>query len=942
MKFYRIISFLLLSLSLYAQQKGAAPLTPHSSSITPGATYAVVIGISDYQSPDIPDLRFADRDAEAFANFLRSSRGLGSSSLDAGHLKVLINTDATLAQVAMAFSWLMEVAQEGDEVIIYFSGHGDVESVSFLQPGFLLCWDAPPKVYMAGGAFSLQMLQTVISSLSLGNKADVVMIADACHSGKLSGSSIGGSRITGSNLAEKYANEIKILSCQPDEYSIEGEQWGGGRGAFSYHLVNGLYGMADKNTDLLVTLSEMDRYLEDHVTPEVAPISQVPVVYGNKTKGLAHVDVALLDNIRRGSANQPRVFSSVDSKGIEEEILAAVDTSIRQQYLAFKQYLKDRVFFQPTTGQPEDASATADNCADACYRKLIEEPSLERLHPAMRRNYAAALMESSQQFMNGFLSSDAAYCQQSVERREILLKTNIAYLERAIELLGSDHYMHATLQSYRFLSKGMLLVNGMDQRSTKMERGMESIENFRKALSYQPGMPLAWLEMSRTFGLVLQEYDSAQYYVQLAMDAVPGWVYAYTIMSRIEYSRSDYEKAIHWLDKAALIDSSSITLLLEYGTFYMNTNGDPKLIIHYLEKAVDEGTIPDCHSSWLAAYYMNKGEWLKAEETLKKLLFPIAPGPFKDDISLFSLSEIYSATNRYEMVREVCEELISRDSTAGFPYAQLGIYYMNTGQPEKGMQLYEKAKVLEPGNPQLFSSFFLTFIKNEWWDLALINFQDKYAIDTNIIINAVYVEWINCYLRKYREGIERLKRIEEMVPAVQFLHLTLGYYYSINQDYEKAETYLNKGIAGGGHRKSRMMAMLGFVYLKTGRAEEGKALIKEAYRMDYQSNRFTREAYLFICIGGLFRSAERYQDAADIFEIMLEENPDDPLIHMELARTMASSGKTDLAYYHLEMAIKNGYNDPVHLRNNVSLKNLWGTDEWKVFMQKHFPGQVKD
>ena len=33
------------------------------------STRAVVIGITDYHDKDIPDLRFADRDAEAYANY---------------------------------------------------------------------------------------------------------------------------------------------------------------------------------------------------------------------------------------------------------------------------------------------------------------------------------------------------------------------------------------------------------------------------------------------------------------------------------------------------------------------------------------------------------------------------------------------------------------------------------------------------------------------------------------------------------------------------------------------------------------------------------------------------------------------------------------------------------------------------------------------------------
>lgn len=215
---------------LSAQQKGASPITASKLPTKTGQTYAVVIGISDYQDPGIPDLRFADKDAEAFANYLRSKAG---GELDDDHLKMLINKEATVAQFAISLDWLLEVVKENDQVIIYFSGHGDVEKKTVTQPGYLLCWDAPARLYLAGGSIALPMFQDIITTLSTQNKAKVVIITDACRSGKLAGSSVGGSQITGSNLAKQFANEIKILSCQPDEYSIEGEQWGGGRGAFS-------------------------------------------------------------------------------------------------------------------------------------------------------------------------------------------------------------------------------------------------------------------------------------------------------------------------------------------------------------------------------------------------------------------------------------------------------------------------------------------------------------------------------------------------------------------------------------------------------------------------------------------------------------------------------------------------------------------------------------
>lgn len=208
MKYALLVFFSLYSFALISKSESFP--AHHASVDSLPKTYAVVVGISDYQDPGITDLHFADVDAKKFTEFLRSEAG---GSVDIENIKLLINEEATMAKFAIALDWLWEVVEEGDQVYIYFSGHGDVEKKSITQPGYLLCWDAPAKVYMAGGTFSLAMLQEVISTLSLQNKAKVTFIADACRSGTLSGSSVGGSQITGSNLAKQYSNELKILSC---------------------------------------------------------------------------------------------------------------------------------------------------------------------------------------------------------------------------------------------------------------------------------------------------------------------------------------------------------------------------------------------------------------------------------------------------------------------------------------------------------------------------------------------------------------------------------------------------------------------------------------------------------------------------------------------------------------------------------------------------------
>ena len=229
-------------------------------------TWAVIAGISAYQNKEIDPLQFAHADAKAFSDYLISPAG---GAVPEGQIQLLLNENATTARFDAALNWLIEKAAEGDQVYIYFSGHGDVENRTMAQHGFLLTWDSPARSYVLG-AYPLFYLQSVISTLSLQNKARVIMVADACRAGKLAGSAIQGAQITATSLQTPYANEIKILACGTNEFSVEGAQWGGGRGAFSYHLIDGLMGLADRDGNYEVSLREIRRYLEDRVPDDPA------------------------------------------------------------------------------------------------------------------------------------------------------------------------------------------------------------------------------------------------------------------------------------------------------------------------------------------------------------------------------------------------------------------------------------------------------------------------------------------------------------------------------------------------------------------------------------------------------------------------------------------------------------------------------------------------
>ncbi len=86
------------------------------------AQHALLIGINDYQLDEIPDLSGAVRDSERMYDLLTSSSGYGFPKQNVCRLT---NEDASHAEVVSAFEdWLVPRLGAGDEVVIYFAGHG--------------------------------------------------------------------------------------------------------------------------------------------------------------------------------------------------------------------------------------------------------------------------------------------------------------------------------------------------------------------------------------------------------------------------------------------------------------------------------------------------------------------------------------------------------------------------------------------------------------------------------------------------------------------------------------------------------------------------------------------------------------------------------------------------------------------------------------------------
>ncbi|MGD0471314.1 MAG: caspase family protein [Terriglobales bacterium] len=261
-------------LLIFPQTEGPRGLIPELEHQQPekraSRTFAVVIGISRYDQSGsgIPNLKYADRDAMSFLEFLRSPAG---GSLKDDSVTLLLNEKATTQNIRHALYTFLTAALPQDTVVIYVAGHGAPDPH---DPRNLYLLTADSKLDdMGGTAFPMWQIQDVFERILKAKR--VITIADTCRSFGFTGARAKGSGSTGINLVNQYiaryaatGQRAVITASDISEPSFEDVRWGNGHGVFTYFLLKGLQGAADKNHDGVITAGELFAYLKQTVPQE--------------------------------------------------------------------------------------------------------------------------------------------------------------------------------------------------------------------------------------------------------------------------------------------------------------------------------------------------------------------------------------------------------------------------------------------------------------------------------------------------------------------------------------------------------------------------------------------------------------------------------------------------------------------------------------------------
>jgi len=194
--------------------------------VSVGRYFALIIGIDSYTG-DWKPLRNAVNDAKAVAEQL-------SNRYEFQSVRTLYNEQATRSNILKEYEWLMANVRENDNLLIFYSGHGDYNET--IQKGFWVPVDATSS--SISGLISNTDIQAFLSGIK---SKHTFLIADACFSGDI---------FRGKTLTIPYENSFKYYNqiySKPSRTAltsggVEPVMDGGkdGHSVFTYYLLKSL------------------------------------------------------------------------------------------------------------------------------------------------------------------------------------------------------------------------------------------------------------------------------------------------------------------------------------------------------------------------------------------------------------------------------------------------------------------------------------------------------------------------------------------------------------------------------------------------------------------------------------------------------------------------------------------------------------------------------
>ncbi len=234
-------------------------VTTSFTAIRKPTLHALVIGVQAFRNPKL-QLKYAVADADLFADTLRKGAG---SLFEEVRVTPLTTREATSRDAIIGALQRYQAINPDDLFILYIASHGTVDEGEY----FLITSNvgALSTQKLKSDALSQTALKELVANIPSTKK---LIVIDTCNAGQL-GQAMQTALLT-RGMSEDTAMKVlsravgsTILSASTSlQEALEGYQ---GHGLFTWTLVQGMRGKADKGRTGYVKTTDLAAYVEDEV-----------------------------------------------------------------------------------------------------------------------------------------------------------------------------------------------------------------------------------------------------------------------------------------------------------------------------------------------------------------------------------------------------------------------------------------------------------------------------------------------------------------------------------------------------------------------------------------------------------------------------------------------------------------------------------------------------
>lgn len=640
--------------------------------------YAILVGISNYK--EIQKLDYADDDAQLLYDIL-----VESFPTQKANFTILKDEQATQTAIKKGIYQACSKAKQGDLVVIYFSGHGDVMSVYGTDYGYFLAYDASAsRDYEAGGSVNFDFVNQHANGAASFNSADVWLFTDACRSGKVINQQAAAA--TMSTLNRSFEKTTKFISCAAHELSFEDKSLE--HGVFTYYLAKGLSG--DANTDeqsTTLTIDEINAYLKREVRLFTKEKQTPKVSSSNEFKAFFTVNPSIASKLKESQENNDLAQRG---KGEDERTKSQILLNFEKAILEDK--LHGDVNSAYTLLKNAKQTVTSDDYT------LMQEMLID------------ALIQRGQRNVNLFLNG------RPMLRTVETFASSAADLNLACLLLGTTHYLYEETKDKALFFEAMVVID--ENNAVKFKEAEQSLltlqKKYPRAAYLNQGLAMLYIKTT--------ESDKAINQLKTASEKVSTWNKPVNTAAYISIENGDLDKAKLLLQEAVELTNNNNDVQLLRVLMY---NSNWEMQSAEKELALVMGKKSNYEESELLAIQAKinhlKGRITVAEELYKKAIL-------KDpkNINLINeLGEVYKAdgdTLKAIACFEKVKQLDASNQRSTYNLAQLRntantsskINYLNRsellsfvdmklsqGKTEEAIQTLKSAQLLNKFDPEI-------------------------------------------------------------------------------------------------------------------------------------------------------------------------------------------------------------------------------------------------